>query len=722
MNRIMNATNSKLRALLKSRLMKWLEFRNLVTKVDNFFNDHKLCELMKRKYSREVNDLDHKLDFYSILLELLYEVDRSDPHEQPRLFRQVLEWHRTNHVKLKLMSGKALQGNVVAQLSECTNNGQVYQERDEVDKKGTENHHKNSLGEVKSLQTSDRIWTDENVVYPSIATLKPKVPMLRKKPTIPENATRPKTSPEPRTLTKQYKPALQQRTERFATFIERSFSPQESSQEKCSQTSEKKGVLNLREVLSAANAISTQIELTKMKRAQSVSPYQSQGALRVPEKSPQQKALPHSTKGVKVIQDWRGCISQCSSTALSVVVMEPTPLRAWSAKKVSKARRRVPERQSNVQKALNSIVLQKDAIGQRETTVEGNPEKKMWENAPLESPECQRLQRTDPEKGGVLPHDTGQQEINRLHVEKGHKIQISANSPGSTIAQVQGANVLRKQEYSDRTGKYKTGSEMDGRPPRGFKKTEITSVKIPDTSKADRGQVTYFPSSFDSQSLISPKGVRDNKHKVNKRCKVRAPSNVLARSTMTTINKEKQNYIMEKIYNTKCTSAIQKGENLFLFTRDDCTHFQLLKNYKVFDEYIPETSYNEAYLTYTSETGQYPATTDQDQHMHASLVELIDSRECNKSILDYEQTMQSIQMRVLGHCLQLQDSSKVKKYPHLAHDLVKRPALSTYSKKMQSFQIIKPTKADRPIAMYFQPKGTVRTNILSIIIRSEVDF
>ncbi|XP_067889024.1 uncharacterized protein [Heterodontus francisci] len=135
MNRKMNATDSKISALLRSQMMKWLEFRNLVTKVDRFFYDHKLYELMKKTHNREINVLDHKFDFYSILLELLYEVHRNDPYEQPKLLEKVLEWHRTNQDKLKLTRNEAPKGNSVAQLLECKNIQQVIQQRDEVSPK-----------------------------------------------------------------------------------------------------------------------------------------------------------------------------------------------------------------------------------------------------------------------------------------------------------------------------------------------------------------------------------------------------------------------------------------------------------------------------------------------------------------------------------------------------------------------------------------------------------
>uniref|UniRef100_UPI00398E6B54 uncharacterized protein isoform X7 n=1 Tax=Pristiophorus japonicus TaxID=55135 RepID=UPI00398E6B54 len=362
MNRKMNTIDSKISALLKSQMMKWLEFRKLVTKVDRFFYDHKLCELMKKKHSRKVNVVDHKFDFYSILLELLYEVHRNDPYEQPKLFEKVLEWHHTNQVKLKLM--------------------------------GSASDYNSTVGKDSRLQPCDHICTDENAVCPSVTMVKSTESKQIKKPEIPENAARPKTFPGSRTLTEQYNPTDGKPIESFRSFCERNLHLQGSSQRKCPQNPffKRKATLNLHDVLHATNAISAKIELTtRKKRAQSVPPYQSRAVSNVTEKNRQQTSVPHSAKGGKIYHDWRGLISQESSRIYSVAEVSSTPQRAWSQKKVLK-RQKQSAPQGDGQKALDSILHQNDTAGQK-GTVAGIPGINRWKNVAVESPENERQQQ-----------------------------------------------------------------------------------------------------------------------------------------------------------------------------------------------------------------------------------------------------------------------------------------------------------------------------------------
>uniref|UniRef100_UPI00398F628F uncharacterized protein isoform X3 n=1 Tax=Pristiophorus japonicus TaxID=55135 RepID=UPI00398F628F len=662
MNRKMNTIDSKISALLKSQMMKWLEFRKLVTKVDRFFYDHKLCELMKKKHSRKVNVVDHKFDFYSILLELLYEVHRNDPYEQPKLFEKVLEWHHTNQVKLKLM--------------------------------GSASDYNSTVGKDSRLQPCDHICTDENAVCPSVTMVKSTESKQIKKPEIPENAARPKTFPGSRTLTEQYNPTDGKPIESFRSFCERNLHLQGSSQRKCPQNPffKRKATLNLHDVLHATNAISAKIELTtRKKRAQSVPPYQSRAVSNVTEKNRQQTSVPHSAKGGKIYHDWRGLISQESSRIYSVAEVSSTPQRAWSQKKVLK-RQKQSAPQGDGQKALDSILHQNDTAGQK-GTVAGIPGINRWKNVAVESPENESVHsmEKDIKKQGVF----------------------SANFPDLSIDQGQDANMLLKQKYSDSADTFRKQSEMGGQSLCNSKKTDIASIEIPDQSeemsKANSGQVTTFENSFDSHDLIYQNSAEENKYELNKSLKVRAHFNERAMYTVTTTNKKENIYNMEKRdYNAVCTSPINEKENIFLFSHDNCTYFHSRQNDETFKECIPETSYDEENLTFTSQTGQYSLKFDQGQHVPFSLLKPIYLRECTETTFDYQQTMHTIQMSVLGHRLQLKDFSKLKvgKYPNLAKDNVKSPVQPAHSKKEQSSQTIKPSKAGRLIAMHFQPEDT----------------
>ncbi|XP_043556756.1 uncharacterized protein LOC122555119 [Chiloscyllium plagiosum] len=507
--------------------------------------------------NREVNILDHKFDFYSILLELLYEVHKNDPYEQPKLFEKVLEWYHLNQVKLKLTNSEVTQDDSVTQLSEVINIGQ---DTNEVDLKSGATDHTSAVGEVNRIQTSDHICPDENADC-SVITAKKSMESYQKKTSIiSASSTRPKTSPESRTLRKLYRPVARQPSESFRSFCERNLQLQEISQEKCPQNPifERKGALNLRDVLSAANAVSKQIELMKMKRAQSVSPYQSRAVSKVHEQS-LRKAGPYSAKGRNVYHDWRGLVTQESSGTYSVAVVSHSSQRAWSAKKVLKAKRKKKSApQSNVQKALDCILHQKDTIGQRGASVEGIPEKTLWKDAAVASPESPKSQRSEPEQVDqptgssypLLSLDKVQQEIKRLHMEKDPRNQFSDYCPDSRIDEVQNANILIEQKCFDSTDIYLLESEVGAEPFCDCKKTDFISVEIlgqlEDTCKATRGQVTTIESSSDTQSLIYQNSDGPIKHKLDRSINVGLEFNDSVISTVTTGNKPMQDGNMEK--------------------------------------------------------------------------------------------------------------------------------------------------------------------------------
>ncbi|XP_069782528.1 uncharacterized protein [Narcine bancroftii] len=236
MNRKMNATDLKLNALLRSRMMEALEFRNLVTKVNRFFYDHKLYELMKKKCSRNLSTDDHKFDFYSILLELLYEVHRNDSSEQTRLFEKVLEWYKVNEGKLEFVKNIAPQSTSVAQLSKYRNTTQVNQQK------------------------------------------------RKEFPKLPQ----------------QHSPTDCQPKENFQLLTERPFHTQVLSERENTKNpfSKREVTLNLKDVINASDATSAPINPSTRKRVQSLPIHQVRTVSKATEINPQQTGIPRSAQAL----------------------------------------------------------------------------------------------------------------------------------------------------------------------------------------------------------------------------------------------------------------------------------------------------------------------------------------------------------------------------------------------------------------------------------------
>ncbi|XP_078268442.1 uncharacterized protein LOC144600570 [Rhinoraja longicauda] len=212
--------------------------------------------------SGKVNTNDHQFDFYSILLELLYEVHRNDSSEQARLFERVLEWYQVNQVKLEFPKNVVPTHVSATQSSECS-------EESKISKKPSPSvrptNRKNIIGKINRMQLLDQKCTDEDGICSSVTTVKS---TPSKAITTSEFVTLTDFS-ESRNVTEQHTPTEQHQKESFQPLIERSFHAQIPSQKKALQDSffTKKGSPNLSDVI---NTITTPHKMAARKRAQSV--------------------------------------------------------------------------------------------------------------------------------------------------------------------------------------------------------------------------------------------------------------------------------------------------------------------------------------------------------------------------------------------------------------------------------------------------------------------
>ncbi|KAK6494123.1 hypothetical protein HHUSO_G590 [Huso huso] len=79
--------------------MKRPAFKKLVNEVDSFYYNQKVSALMTKTNAR-LQECTYS-DFYSMLLEMLFEVHRSEPMLQSRILDKVLGWYQTNKHTLK---------------------------------------------------------------------------------------------------------------------------------------------------------------------------------------------------------------------------------------------------------------------------------------------------------------------------------------------------------------------------------------------------------------------------------------------------------------------------------------------------------------------------------------------------------------------------------------------------------------------------------------------
>ncbi|XP_069044661.1 uncharacterized protein iqcm isoform X4 [Lepisosteus oculatus] len=93
----MAAMEEKVKTLKQSYLVNNPEYKRLLSEVDTFCFNQKLSSFLVKKHRSKRRQEDHASHFYSILLEMLYEVHRNGPELQLIILDKVLGWYQTNN-------------------------------------------------------------------------------------------------------------------------------------------------------------------------------------------------------------------------------------------------------------------------------------------------------------------------------------------------------------------------------------------------------------------------------------------------------------------------------------------------------------------------------------------------------------------------------------------------------------------------------------------------